>query len=102
MSEASETLLGWYKFDLVRYMYICIWVWRYVCHNSSACCVYVMWAEVGHSHFLYVPAIYNVVTTGNGMGTKKNGTMRFSLCLVSSVLSTVPGHGLLSLCNNRN
>ena len=29
-----------------------------------------MWAELCHSHFLYVPAISNVVTTGNGTGTK--------------------------------
>ena len=49
------------------YIYI---VWRYVCHNSSACHTYVMWEELGHSHFLYVPTVSNVVTTGNGMGTK--------------------------------
>ena len=29
-----------------------------------------MWAEVGHSHFLYVPAVSNVVTNGNGTDTK--------------------------------
>ena len=29
-----------------------------------------MWAELGHNHFLYVPAVLNVVTTGNGTGTK--------------------------------
>ena len=29
-----------------------------------------MWAELGHSHLLYVPAVSNVVTTGNGTGTK--------------------------------
>ena len=46
-----------YKFELVWW------------HNS-ACHVYVMWAELGHSHFLYVPAISSVVTSGNGMGTK--------------------------------
>ena len=38
------------------------YVWRYVWHNSTACHVYVMWAEIGHSHFLYVPAISNVIT----------------------------------------
>ena len=32
----------------VRYIYI----WRYVCHNSSACHAYVMWAELGYCHFL--------------------------------------------------
>ena len=56
--QVSETLSGVYKFELVRYK--CIYVWRYVCHNSSACHAYVMWAELGHSH------ISNVVTTGNG------------------------------------
>ena len=29
-----------------------------------------MWAELVHCHFLYVPAVLNVVTTGNGTGTK--------------------------------
>ena len=38
--------------------------------NSSACYAYVMRAELGHCHFLYVPAISNVVTTGNGTGIK--------------------------------
>ena len=47
-----------------------------------------MWAaELGHSNFFYVPAVSNVVTTGNGMGTK-NGTVRLGLSLVSSLLST--------------
>ena len=41
-----------------------------MCHNSSACHAYVMWVELGHCHFLYVPAILNVATTGNGTGTK--------------------------------
>ena len=65
-------------------------VWRYVCHNSSACHVYVMWAELGHSHFLYVPAVSNVVTNGNGTGTKNvlKRTVRFGLSLVSSLLSS--------------
>ena len=91
-SEASETLSGVYKFELVRYVYIYIYiyVWRYVCHISSACHVYVMWAELGHSHFLYVPAVSNVVTNGNGTGTKNvlKGTVRLGLSLVSSLLST--------------
>ena len=38
--------------------------------NSSTCHVYVMWAELGHCHFLYVPVVSNVVTTGNSTGTK--------------------------------
>ena len=29
-----------------------------------------MWAELGHCHFLYVPAVLNVITNGNGIGTK--------------------------------
>ena len=67
-----------------------IYVWRYVCHNSSACHAYVMWAEFGHSHFLYVPAVSNVVTSGNGTGTKNDlkGTVRLGLSLVSCLLST--------------
>ena len=71
-------------------VYIYMYVWRYVCHNSSACHVYVMWAELGHSHFLYVPAVSNVVTNGNGTGTKNvlKGTVRLGLSLVSSLLST--------------
>ena len=84
-SEANETLSEVYKFELVRYVY----VWRCVCHNSSACHVYVMWAELSHSHFSYVPAVSNVVTNGNGMGTKNvlKGTVRFGLSLVSCLLS---------------
>ena len=59
-----------------------------MCHNSSACHIYVMKAELGHSHSLYVPAVSNVVTNGNGMGTKNvlKETMRFGLSLVSSLL----------------
>ena len=71
-------------------VYIYMYVLRYVCHNSSACHAYVMWAELGHCHFLYVPAVLNVVTTGNGTGTKNfiNETMRLGFSLVSSLLST--------------
>ena len=71
-------------------VYIYIYIWRYVCHISSACHVYVMWAELGHSHFLYVPAVSNVVTNGNGTGTKNvlKGTVRLGLRLASSLLST--------------
>ena len=60
------------------------------CHISSACHAYVMWAELGHSHFLYVSAVSNVVTNGNGTGTKNvlKGTVRLGLSLVSSLLST--------------
>ena len=75
-------------------LYLCIYmnVWRYAWHNSSACHAYVMWAELGHSHFLYMymPAVSNIVTTGNGTGTKSvlKGTVRLGLSLVSSLLST--------------
>ena len=65
-SEASEILSGGYKFKLVQYIY----VWSYMCHISSACHAYLMWAELGHCYFLYMPAVSNVVTTGNGTGTK--------------------------------
>ena len=68
---------------------IYIYVWRYVCHISSACHVYIMWAELGHSHFLYVPAVSNVVTNGNGTGTKNviewNRVLGFEFSIQSSV-----------------
>ena len=40
--------------------------------------------------FLYVPAVSNVVTNGNGTGTKNflKRTVRFGLSLVSSLLSS--------------
>ena len=43
--------------------YVYIYVWRYICHISSACHVHVMWVKIGHSQFLYVPAVSNVVTS---------------------------------------
>ena len=53
---------------------------------------HAMWAtELGYSHFLYMPAVSNVVTTGNSTDTKKflNGTVRLGLNLVSiQLLST--------------
>ena len=39
-----------------------------------------MWAELGHNHFLYMPAVSNVVT--NGTKNVLKGTMRLGLCLV--------------------
>ena len=75
-----------YKFELVH---IYIYVWRYVFHISSACHAYIMWAELVHCHFLYVPAISNVVTTGNGTGTKNvlkwNRALGFEFSIQSSV-----------------
>ena len=48
-----------------------------------------MWVELGHSHFLYVPVILNVVTTRKGTGTKNisKGTiaLRFWFSIQSSL-----------------
>ena len=69
-------------------IYVYIYVWRYVCHNSSTCHAYVMWAELHHCHFVYVPAVLNV-TTGNGTGTKNvlkwNHALGFEFSIQSSV-----------------
>ena len=50
---------------------------------------YVMWAELGHHKFLCVPAVLNVVTTGNGTGTKNvlkwNRALWFEFSIQSSV-----------------
>ena len=66
-----------------------IYVWRYVCHNSSACHACIMWVKLGHCHFLYVTAVLNVVTTGNYTGTKNvlkwNRALRFEFSIQSSV-----------------
>ena len=59
--------------------------------NSSACYTYITWAELGRCHFLYVPAISNVVTTGNGEGTnnifKLNHALGFEFSIQSSVFT---------------
>ena len=47
-----------------------IYMYRGTYAISSACHAYVMWAELGHCQFLYMPAVLNLVTTGNGTGTK--------------------------------
>ena len=41
-------------------------------------------------HFLYVPAVSNIVTNGNGTGTKNvlKGTVHIGLSLVSSLVSS--------------
>ena len=52
----SETLSGVYKFELVRYM--CI----YVCIGMCGIIVAHATEELCHSHFLYVPAVSNVLT----------------------------------------
>ena len=50
-------------------VYVCIYMEVHVL-NSSTCHVCIIWAELRHYHFLYVPAVSNVVATGNSMGTK--------------------------------
>ena len=64
-----------------------------------------MWAELGHCHFLYVPAVLKVVTTGNSTGTKNvlksNCAFGFEFSMQSSdygattVANSLPGHGVL-------
>ena len=58
-------------------------------HNSSACHTYVMWAELSQFHFLYVPAVLNVETTGNSTDTtnvlKWNCALGFEFSIQSSV-----------------
>ena len=68
-----------------------------------------MWAELVHRHFLFAPAVLNIVTTGNGTGTKNvlkwNGVLGFEFSIQSSVygattvakvsLFSLPGCGLL-------
>ena len=61
-----------------------------------------MWAELGHCHYLYVPAVVNIVTNGNGMGTKNvliwNCALGFEFSIQSSVYdaTTVAKVSLLS------
>ena len=49
-----------------------------------------MWAKLGHCHFLYMPADSNIVTTGNGTGTKNvlkwNRALGFEFSFQSSIL----------------
>ena len=57
--------------------------------SSSTCHAYVTWAALGHYYFIYVPAVLNVVTTGNGTGTKNilkwNRGNGFEFSILSSV-----------------
>ena len=62
-----------------------------MCHISSACHAYVMWAELSHYHFLYVPPVLNVVTIGNGTGTKNVLKWSRVLGFEFSILSSVYG-----------
>ena len=82
-SEASETLSGVYKFELVRYM--CVYMYG---GTYATCHAYIMWVELGHCHFLYVPAVLIVVNTGKGTGTKNvlkwNRALGFEFTIQSS------------------
>ena len=86
MSERSER-------DTIRGVQIragAVYVNIYICMEvrmPHATYTYVIWAELGHCHFLYVPAVLNIVTTGNGTGTKNVLKWNLSLSLVSSLLS---------------
>ena len=62
-----------------------------MCHSSSTCHAYVMWVELGHGHFLYVPPVSNVVTTGNCTGTKNVLKWNLALRFVFSIQSSVYG-----------
>ena len=57
--------------------------------SSSACHAYVMWAELVHSHFLYMTSVLNVVTTVNSTGTKNvlkwNHAFGYEFSIQSSV-----------------
>ena len=70
---------------------IYIYVWKYIYHNSSAYHACIMWAELGHCHFLYVPAVLNIVTNGNVMGTKNVFKWNRALGFEFSILSSVYG-----------
>ena len=50
-----------------------------------------MWAELGHCHFLYVPVVLNVVTNGNGTGTKNVLKWKRALGFKFSIQSSVYG-----------
>ena len=62
-----------------------------MCHNSSTCHAYVILAELGHCHFLYMPIISTVVhvTTGNGTGTKFCFKWNCALGFVFSIHASV-------------
>ena len=58
----------------------CIYAWRYMCHNTSACSnIYIMWAELNHGHFSNVSCHW-----------KRTLIMffNFGFCLASSIVTT--------------
>ena len=50
-----------------------------------------MWAELGHCHFLYVPAVLKLVTTGNGTDTRNILKWNRALGLEFSIQYSVYG-----------
>ena len=50
-----------------------------------------MWAELDHCHFLYVPAVLNVVTIANSLGTKNVLKWNRALVFEYSIHSSVYG-----------
>ena len=62
-----------------------------MCHISSTCYAYVMWAELDNCQFLYVPTVLNAVTIGNGTGTKNVLKRNRVLGLEFSIQSSVYG-----------
>ena len=68
----------------MRYIYM---VMEVIVAHAMLCNV----AELGLSHFLYVPAVSNIVTAGNGMGTKNVLKWNHTLWFVFSIQSSVYG-----------
>ena len=62
-----------------------------MCDISSACHACVMWAELGHCHYVYMPTVLNVVTIGNGTGTKNVLKWKRALGFEFSIQSSVYG-----------
>ena len=50
-----------------------------------------MWVELDNCHFIYVLAVLNVVTTGNGTGTKNILKWNLALGFEFSIQSSVYG-----------
>ena len=77
-------------FVLTEHISSILYIYLEVCvPNSRACHAYVMWAELGHCHFLYMLAISNAVITGNSTDTKNvfkwNRELGFEFSIQSSV-----------------
>ena len=79
-----------------------------ICGAGKECYVYVMWAKLRHNYFLYVTVVSNVLTNGNGTGTKnvlRNCALGFVFSIQCSVYSAItvvkitiyslPGYGQL-------